>query len=88
MHVVDAHSDWDKGAAEKAIRLFSRRRDGAGQPLEADPLQMAARIVAQVQKRSAEVVLETAFNEDRMEGASNVQHLARPPSSIILKLLG
>ena len=61
LHVSGDQQGWDVDAATKALLLFGRRRDGAGQFYCADPLKLADRIIARMRRRSAEVVLETAF---------------------------
>ena len=74
MHALGHHCAWDGEAALKAIQLFARKRDGAGTALADNPEDLAERIVRQVQHRSAEVVLETAFDGDARDGKSLVSH--------------
>ena len=74
MHALDAHDIWDREAAIKALNLFARRRDGGGQALSNDPLQLARRILARVERRSAEVVLQTAFHVEGRDGATLTHH--------------
>jgi len=74
MHALDHHDIWDKSAALKALRLFARRRDGSGNAFMDDPLKLAARIVERVQRKSAEVVLQTAFEIEGRNGAALLQH--------------
>ncbi|MEM9733585.1 MAG: hydantoinase/oxoprolinase family protein [Pseudomonadota bacterium] len=64
MHALGLHDEWDAGAALKAIRLFERRKDGSGKALSDDPMALARWIVSTVERRSAEVVLETALHGD------------------------
>ncbi|MEL6735720.1 MAG: hydantoinase/oxoprolinase family protein [Pseudomonadota bacterium] len=66
--------DWDTEAAIKALRLFARQRDGSGQPLAASAEELASRILKRVERRSAEVVLQTAFALDGQDGASLIAH--------------
>ncbi len=74
MHALDHHDIWDRDAAIKALKLFARRRDGSGNALMDDPLQLAERIVSRVQRRSAEVVLQTAFEIEGQNGAELLKH--------------
>ena len=74
MHALGRHNFWDTEAAFMALRLFSRKRDGGGKPLFEEPIQLAEKIVESVQRRSAEVVLETAFHIDGKDGHGLVQH--------------
>ncbi|MEM1317046.1 MAG: hydantoinase/oxoprolinase family protein [Pseudomonadota bacterium] len=75
LHALDGQNVWDKDAAIKALRLFGRVKDGTGQPLYGDPLELARMIVARVERRSAEVVLETAFAIDGQDPHSVHQPL-------------
>ncbi len=74
MHALGHHSTWDVPAASKAVDLFSRKRDGSGSALAESGTDLAKRIVARVQRRSAEVILETAFDNDGRDGARIVSH--------------
>ena len=74
LHALEQHDVWDRDAASKGLQLFGRQRDGSGQAFCSDPQQLAARIVARVERRSAEVVLETAFQNDGKDGAELLQH--------------
>ncbi len=61
LHVEGGQTGWDGDAAVKALQLFGRRKDGAGNPYCSDPRGLASRIITRMKRRSAEVVLETAF---------------------------
>ncbi len=74
MHALNHHDIWDKSAALKALKLFARRRDGSGNAIMNDPLELAERIIQRVQRRSAEVVLQTAFEIEGRNGAELLQH--------------
>ena len=74
MHALDNHDIWDKAAALKALKLFARRRDGSGNALMDDPLELAECIIKRVQRRSAEIVLQTAFEIEGRNGAELLQH--------------
>ncbi|MCA1970203.1 MAG: hydantoinase/oxoprolinase family protein, partial [Rhizobium sp.] len=45
MHVLGRQGQWDREAAELALRLAMRRKNGAGQPIAASPEDLARRIV-------------------------------------------
>ncbi|EFL87640.1 hydantoinase/oxoprolinase N-terminal domain-containing protein [Ahrensia sp. R2A130] len=64
LHALDQQDVWDKEAAVKMLTLFGRVKDGTGKPVYGDPVELARMIVARVERRSAEVVLQTAFAID------------------------
>jgi N-methylhydantoinase A/oxoprolinase/acetone carboxylase beta subunit len=68
-HVLGIHAGWDRGAAEKAARLFARQRGNDGKPVAPGPEALARRIVDTLTRRSAELVLDAAFAEDGFEQA-------------------
>ncbi|MGI9365848.1 MAG: hydantoinase/oxoprolinase N-terminal domain-containing protein [Rhizobiaceae bacterium] len=70
IHKLGLHSIWDKEAADKALRLFARQRDGSGQVFIDNSHELAKGIVQQVQRRSAEAVLETALEYDGKDGVN------------------
>lgn len=74
MHGAGEQNLWDKSAATKALKLFGRQRDGTGNAYCAEPDELAERIINRVQRRSAEVVLETAFHHAGKDGASLIDH--------------
>ncbi len=74
MHALGQHNEWDEQAAIKALKLFARRRSGSGEAFADDPLELARHIVARVERRSAEVVLETAFQLDGRDAAASLGH--------------
>jgi hypothetical protein len=63
-HALDRVDVWDADAARKALRLFGRRRTGAGEMLAPDPDVMAQMIVDQLTQQTALALLETAFAEE------------------------
>jgi N-methylhydantoinase A/oxoprolinase/acetone carboxylase beta subunit len=73
-HVLALQSNWDAATALMGAELFARRRDGRGQPIAASPEAMAQRVLSALTRRSAEVILETAFAEDGLDGAATVAH--------------
>ncbi|MDW6025177.1 hydantoinase/oxoprolinase family protein [Mesorhizobium sp. BAC0120] len=73
-HVLGRQSNWNAGAARLGAELFARKRDGRGQVLAASPEALAERVLAALTRQSAEVILETAFAEDGLDGAATVAH--------------
>ncbi|TCL01607.1 N-methylhydantoinase A/oxoprolinase/acetone carboxylase beta subunit [Shimia isoporae] len=65
-HVLDRVSVWDRGAAEKALRLFGRRRTGAGVMLATEAAGLAQMIIDQLTHQTGLALLETAFAEEDM----------------------
>ena len=63
-HVMGNQSEWDMDAACKAMDLLARSKGGNGQRIAAGGGDMARRIVAAMERRSADVTLETAFAAD------------------------
>ena len=74
MHALGKHDIWDQQAALKSLRLFGRQREGSGKPYCEDPEILAKRIIARVERRSAEVVLETALQSDGKDGQELLSH--------------
>lgn len=67
-HVLGLHSAWDVGAAQLAADLFARQRGGNGLAVFADGATASRAVLDRLIRRSAELVLETAFAEDGMDG--------------------
>ena len=63
-HVLGRLSAWDGDAAEKAVRLLSRRRTGSGDRFAPDGATLAQTIVNQVTAQTVDCLLEAAFGED------------------------
>ncbi|WP_163580305.1 hypothetical protein, partial [Klebsiella pneumoniae] len=61
-------------AARLGAELFARRKDGRGQPIAASPEEISERVLVALTRFSAEVILETAFAEDGLDGAATVAH--------------
>lgn len=79
-HVLGWQDDWDSSAAEKALRLFARKRSGAGTVLAHDAQTMARKITDQLQHQTALALLEAAFEEEEADfGQSSAAVLARHP---------
>lgn len=66
-HVIGLHESFDAAAAEKAARLFARRRGNDGKTVAETPHALAQRVLAALTRRSAELVLDAAFEEDGFE---------------------
>lgn len=63
-HVLGSVSVWDRGAAEKALLLFGRRRTGAGEILSGDAHDLAQMIKDRLTYQTSLALLETAFAEE------------------------
>jgi N-methylhydantoinase A/oxoprolinase/acetone carboxylase beta subunit len=73
-HVLGRQANWEPETARMGAELFCRRRDGRGQPIAASAEALCERVLAALTRRSAEVILETAFAEDGLDGAASVAH--------------
>ncbi len=73
-HTLGKQTNWHAGAARLGAELFARKRDGKGQPIASDPEALAERVLSTLTRFSAEVILETAFAEDGLDGAATVAH--------------
>ncbi len=71
-HVLGLQSNWNAEAARYGAILYARRKDGAGRPLCDTPEEVAHRTYDALIRRSAEVVLETVFAEDDLDGPETV----------------
>lgn len=73
-HVLGRQSNWSGEGAALGAALMARRRDGRGELLAVTPEALSERILATVARASANVIFETAFAEDGMDGAATVAH--------------
>jgi N-methylhydantoinase A/oxoprolinase/acetone carboxylase beta subunit len=73
-HVLGLQADFDGDAAEKALRLFGRRRVGTGDRLAEDAETLAHAVLDRLAQQTALALLETAFAE---EGWPEPEALAR-----------
>lgn len=78
-HVLGLQSGWDGAAAEKALRLVGRRRNGAGQRFAPDPAALARSIIDQLTAQTVDCLLEAAFGEDPAFAGEAPEGLARHP---------
>jgi len=76
-HVLGGLSDWDRAAAEKAMLLMARRRNGQGQRLAPDAAHLAQKIIDQLTDQTATCLLEAAFGEDPQFADEDPAVLAR-----------
>jgi hypothetical protein len=72
--VLVRQANWDAETARLGAELFARKRDGRGQPIARTAEEISARVLEALRRRSAEVILETAFAEDGLDGAATVAH--------------
>ena len=73
-HVLNRQANWNPATARLGAELFARRRDGRGQPMAASAEDFCERVLVTLTRWSAEVILETAFSEDGLDGAATVAH--------------
>ncbi|MER9705175.1 hydantoinase/oxoprolinase family protein [Mesorhizobium sp. M0204] len=73
-HVLGRQANWDAAAARLGAALLARWRDGRGQFIAASPEAISERVLTALTRLSAEVILETAFAEDGLDGAATVAH--------------
>ena len=73
-HVLGRQSNWNAEAARLGGQIFSRRKDGRGEPAAASAEALAGQVLTEVTRASAEAILETAFAEDGLDGAATVAH--------------
>lgn len=76
-HALGRVDAWDAKAAQKALRLFGRRRTGAGQMLAPDPAVMAQMIVDQLTEQTSLALLEAALAEEDPAFDAEPETLAR-----------
>jgi N-methylhydantoinase A/oxoprolinase/acetone carboxylase beta subunit len=73
-HTLGLQANWNAQCGRLGAELFARRRDGRGQPIAPNAEDISRRVLDALTRRSAEVVLETAFAEDGLDGAATVAH--------------
>ena len=82
-HALGRVDAWDTDAGIKALTLFARKRNGAGDRIARDSDALAEMIVAQVTAQTVDCLLEAAFDEDsRPWGALPASDLARHPLTV------
>ena len=65
LHVLSRYDEWDSSAAQKGLDLFTRRRERQNDTLDNDSTTLAQSIVSAVERRSAQIVLQTIWQEER-----------------------
>ena len=79
-HVLGRLDSWDASAAQKAVALFARRRNGRGDRIARDAADLAKRIIAQLEHQTVNCLLEAAFDEDTRDwGRETPEKLTRHP---------
>lgn len=76
-HVAGRLDAWDGAAAEKAVRLLARRRNGSGERFAADAGTLAQAIIDQLTAQTVDCLLEAAFGEDAAFAGQGPEALAR-----------
>ena len=76
-HVLGKLNAWDGVAAEKAVRLLAKRRNGRGDRFAPDAATLAQGIVDQLTAQTVDCLLEAAFGEDAAFAGENAEGLAR-----------
>ena len=76
-HFLGASQLWDRGAAQKALSIFGRRRTGAGQRLAKNPQDMADMIIDQLTRQTSTALLDVAFAEEAQSFGLASQDLAK-----------
>ena len=78
-HVLGRLAAWDGAAAEKAVRLLARRRNGRGERFAPDEKVFAQAIIDQLTAQTVDCLLEAAFGEDAAFAGEGPEALARHP---------
>ncbi len=78
-HVLGRLDAWDAAAAEKALRLLAKRRNGRGERIAPDGAALAQAIVDQLTAQTVDCLLEAAFGEDAAFAGQPPEALARHP---------
>lgn len=79
-HVLGRLDSWDGAAAQKALTLLARRRNGRGDRIAPGATALATRIIAQLEQQTLDCLLEAAFDEDNHDWAGETsERLARHP---------
>jgi N-methylhydantoinase A/oxoprolinase/acetone carboxylase beta subunit len=78
-HVLGRLSAWDATAAEKALTLMARRRNGAGERIAADAAGLAQAVVDALTAQTCACLLEAALAEDARFAGLEPEALAGHP---------
>jgi N-methylhydantoinase A/oxoprolinase/acetone carboxylase beta subunit len=71
-HVLGCQSTGNKELAELGVALFARKRDGRGHLIFNSEAELAHRIIAELENQSSQFILQTALNEDGLDGENLV----------------
>jgi N-methylhydantoinase A/oxoprolinase/acetone carboxylase beta subunit len=64
MHVLGRQGQWNAEAAKLGLALAIRMKDGSGRPIAASPEELAEKIVAQLTRQSADMILSACLAND------------------------
>ncbi len=81
-HVRGGLADWDGAAAQKALTLMARRRNGAGDRIAPDAAVLAQAVVDQLTQQTMDCLLEAAFADDPAFAGQDPAALARHPLTL------
>jgi len=81
-HTLGRSDAWDRGAAEKSVILFARKRSGRGERIASGAESMAQAIIDRLTAQTVDCLLEAAFAEDGRDWGMAPETLARHPLSI------
>jgi N-methylhydantoinase A/oxoprolinase/acetone carboxylase beta subunit len=73
-HALGRQSNWNAEAARLGVELFWRQKSRRGHAVAASADALCEQVLMTVTRLSAEAILETAFNEDGLDGAASVAH--------------
>lgn len=76
-HVLGRLDSWNASAAQKALTLLARRRNGAGDRFAKGAEALAGAIIDQLTAQTVECLLEAAFDEDPAFDGEEPETLAR-----------
>lgn len=76
-HVLGSAVFWDAAAAEKALRLMARQRDGAGTALAGSSVEMAEQVRAALIRQTVRALLEVALAAEGFGAEETPAALAR-----------
>lgn len=73
-HAAGRQATWNSDAARAGAALFARRRDGRGQPIARDGVEISLRVLARLARLSAEAILDTTLAEDGFDSAMTARN--------------
>ena len=75
MHVLGRQGQWNAEAARMGLMLAARGKDGAGRLLAQSPEELAGKIVDQLTRQSAEVILAACLVDDGVAGVDTKESI-------------